>query len=132
MTRPLWPNTLATQATHHDHWSALCNQLLDEQDTTGQQFRARFNAIHRRLLIEADIPTWQRLVHTEDILVSRPLMRDEYNMAAQRHMLRTLTHVDDQGVYPTVIPSSPNSQCTISRRDTDTAPHISYYQPQPL
>ena len=33
------------------------------------------------------------------------------------------------GVYPTVLPSSPNSQYTISRRDTDTAPHISYYQP---
>ena len=121
---PLWPNTLTTQATHHDHWSVLCNQLLNEQDPTGQQFRARFNAIHRRPLLEADIPTWQRLVHTENILVSRPLTRDEYNMAAQRHMLRTLTHVDNVPLDPESRSSSPEAYTPLSSppRPTASAP----------
>jgi hypothetical protein len=62
----------------------MCQRVSSTHpDPEEAQFRELFHNAHHRQPTEADVPTWQSLVHKENINVQRPLTRAEYTAAAR-------------------------------------------------
>ena len=118
---PLYPGTLETQATHHRNWNLLRDRLASPTPEPEElEFSSHFWAIANRPPTSEDIPTWSRIILTQNPPQGLLLNYYAFRRAAFQHVLETY---GAPSAHTTPHPTGPTTPIASGRGSpTDTLP----------